>query len=697
MKRLLALILALLMVSAFMLACEDETSTSSSSSSSSSSTSQDPSSSDDTSSSKEDNNKDDASASIPKIDYNVNVNQSFASNTFDISSFGNTDLASAYSDAISKDVTAGIKITTPGTYRIYGASTKDGIEIDITRNDKTAPLQEVVLVLDGAEIQNSIDASIPPIYSKGCNLRIILLKNKRNIIFDNRVVNEQTSSEKGAIYVKTGNLTIEGEGELKVETKYKNAIYCTKSITINGGIFNLTANYNGIYAAGDLRTMDTGSDIVGGLTINSGDFIINASRAALKTGDYDNTSTPVTDVAANLIINGGKFQLKSGKNGIDAYGSIFVNGGGFSIESSADGLNASASTSENGKAEGNITFATDANTVMNINSKDTGIKADAKILFGGKTNVKVISKGDAVGAYDIEVDTTGVLYLVTNPDFEENMNEGEYIRDENKTYHKVDRLMFPKSVFYSVKNSAKGLDAKNTIVIKNGTIAIDSVEDCINTTDSTKMTTAEKEATANTITITGGILVLDSCESAIKADEAIAVSGTATEISVYRSDKGLNADKITLADAKVALIAISDAIDTDEVTVSSGRVILFDKVDIPSTDGKFVVNGGTVICISTTNSPKAPTETTLKTISASIATPVDYVYGNCINVKGTGVDITLQIPKSYAEKLSVVVVSSDVQAGEYTISAGTYQGSPTFFEYAGGTFAAKTSQKTTVE
>ncbi len=686
MKKLLALILALLMVTAFIVACDDEESSSSSVPTSST---QDPTSSStgDESSSPDDNNKEENSLSIPKVDYAVNVNQSFNPNTFDISSFGNTDLAASYPNAVSMDVTGGVKISSPGIYRIYGSSTKDGIKVEIKRNDPTAPLQEVVLVLDGAQIQNSIDASIPPIYSKGCDLKIILLKGKRNIIFDSRVVNDQTKSEKGAIYVKTGNLTIEGEGELKIETKYKNAIYCTKSITINGGVFNLNANYNGIYAVGERKDTETDPNFVAGLKINSGDFTIDATRSALKTGEYEiDGENVVVDLKSNLVINGGKFQLKSGKNAIDAYGEIVINGGGYNIQSSEDGINASE----------NVKFTAENDTVVVVNSKDTGVKADKSVIFSGKSNVKVVSEKDGVEAYDIEVDTTGVLYVMTTPSFDEDMSNGEYIRDENKTYHKVDRTMFPDAVFYSVKNSAKGLDADNTISIKKGTIAIDTVEDCIVTTDAKDLNEAIAKETKNTISITGGILVLDSCESAIKADVSISISGTATEVAVYRSDKGINADEVKIADAKVALIAISDAIDADNTTVSSGTVYLFDKVDFP-TDGTFVVNGGTVVCLSTTVNPKTPTTVNGKIISASIQTPTDYIYGNCVNIKGTGVDVTIQIPKSYAEKLSVVVITAGIESGEYTISAGTYAGSPTFFEYKDGTFTAKSSQKVTVE
>ena len=702
MKKLLALILALLMLTSAFVACNDEEETSSSTPTSSSEEPTSSSTPDDTTK-EPDNNKDENSASITKIDYNVDVSQSFNPNTFDLSSFGNTDKAESYPDATPVDATGGLLIKNPGVYLVTGESTTKGIEIDIA---KTTPLSEVVLVLDGVQIQTPNTESLPPIYSKGCNLRIILLKDKRNILFDNRVIDPQTNSQKGAVYVKTGNLTIEGEGELKVETKFKNAIYCTKSITINGGVFDLKANYNGIYAAGELRETDTAEGAVGGLTINSGDFKIDASRSAIKAGDLEVESD--TNVKGTIEINGGKFNLKSSRNAIDAYGSIVISSGGFEIESSADGINASDK----------VAFAGEENVVLKINSKDSGIKSDNLVSIAGLTNIKIITKKDGVKAKDIEVDTTGVLYIVTNPDFSEDMDNGEYIRDENKVYHKVDTSLYPNSVLYSVKESAKGLDAKDSITISGGTIAIDSVEEAISVTDAKKDLTdeqkAENETNPNKITIKGGTLVLDSSESAIKAEstpatkkeneeaepapklDTITIEGAATQVSIYRADKGLNANYVIISDAKLAVLAITDAIDAIEATVNSGTVYLFDKVDIVK-DGAFVVNGGTVICLSTTKTPKTPTSSTIKVLAKTLENPADYVYGNCINIKGGAFEATLMIPKSYAEKLSVVAVSGDITAGEYTISAGTYEGAPVFFAYNNGVFTAKSSEKVTVE
>lgn len=686
MKKILTLILALLMVASCIVACNNEETPSSSTSLAPTSSVTPPTSSEGPSSSTppvDDDNPPTSADGIVKIDYAVDVNQSFNSSLFnDLSSFGNSDVAMDYPDATPADVTGGIKIEVPGIYRIYGSSTVNGIEIDIDRADKEAALQEVVLVLAGARIENSADALVAPIISKGCNVRIILLDGTENVIIDNRPVDGTTSSEKGAIYVKTGNLTIEGSGLLKIDTKYKNAIFCTKSITIEGGVFDLTSNYNGIYASGERLNTDS-PDFVGGLTINSGDFTINSKRAGLKAGELDEETA--TDIKGKLVINGGKFNIKSTRNAIDCYGEIIVNGGGFKIESSADGINATDK----------VTFAQDTNTVMIINSADSGVKCDNTVLISDLTNLKIVSKKDGIDAKDVEIDIAGgVVYIVTNPSFVEDMETGEYIRDENKEYHKIDPLLYPDEVLYSVAGSAKGIDASNSIIIKNGIIAIDSVEEAIDCCDGDVI----DEATVNTITIAGGMLSLDTSENAIKADNSITISGTTTQLSVLRADKALNADNITISEARVALVAISDAIDSDNVVVNSGEVYLFDKVDLPAEGGTFAVNGGTVVCLSTTKNPNLPTSTTYTILSKTIENPVDYVYGNYANIKGGAIDITLLIPKSYAEKLSVVVLSSQVTAGEYTISAGSYtDGKMSMFVCHDGTFVAKTSESVTVQ
>ncbi len=682
MKKLLALILALLMMVAVFASCDDPEEPSSSSTEDPSSSSEPPSSDSSDSSSSSSSSRDDKEyPDVPKIDYNVNINQTVNSSVFSsLDSFGNEGEAEAYSNATSLDVSVGItNISAPGVYRLSGTTTKGYVKIDIDRPNPEAPLEEVVIVLDNVSITSYPDASsIPPIYSKGCNLTIILPKGSTNTITDTK-----TNLEKGAIYVKTGNLTIDGEGTLNVNATYKNAIFNTKTLTINGGVFNIVAEYHGIYGES-------------GLVINSGDFTTDTAKSALKSGEYEVDNLAEQNVLGSIEVNGGKFNLEANGNAIDCYGNVTINGGGFNIETDKDGINAT----------GDIIFGdNEKNTVMIIDAKETGIKANskldttdgnglkgtAKVQIGGKTSIKITTITDGIDAYDIEIDTLGVIYIKTDAKFVEDMSGGDYILDD-KEYHRVDRNLYDGKAFFSIDGSAKGIRADNKIVIKGGQIGIDSDEDAIVSTDGKK----GDSSTANAIEIMGGSINLDSRESAIKADNSITISGTA-KINVIKSDKGVNAKNVTVNAGTVIVVAISDAIDATTTTINDGTVYLFDKVDV-ATSGTFTIAGGTVVCMSTTNNPKEPTSSTPKLISASIENSSGYVFGSYINIKGTGLDIVLKIPKSYAEKLSVVVASANTVAGDYTISVGSYaNGSISNLVCTDGTFTASSSQTVTVQ
>ena len=681
MKKLLALILALLAIVATFASCGDESSSSSADSSSSETSSSEESSSSESKAPTESSNKKDENKypEVSKIEYDVNINQTVNTNVFNTwTDFGNAGEAIDYSVATDVDVSKGItNITAPGIYRLYGTTTKGHVKVDIDRLDETAPLEKVILIFDNINITSYSDAaSIPPIYSKGCDLTIIIPKGTNNTITDTK-----TNSQKGAIYVKTGNLTIEGEGTLKVTAVHKNAIFNTKSITVNGGVFDLSAEYHGIYGES-------------GLVINTGDFKILSGKSAIKSGEYEVENLPEQNVLGGITINNGKFSIDSQGNAIDCYGSITINGGGYNIESAKDGINATDK----------IVFGgTEANTVMIIEAKEDGIKvkSDAtidpnaeivpNIKITGKTNIKIIADNDAIQATDIEIDIDGVMYLKTNAKFVEDMENGEYILD-NKEYYKVDRTLYDGKTFFKIDGSNKGITAKNSITIKNGQIAIDADEEAIETSDGSQ----EDASTINKIVISGGVLNLDSRESAVKADNAITVSGTA-KVNVIKSDKGLNADAVTIDNGTVILVSIKDSIDADNTIVNNGTVYLFDKVDYPS-DGTFVVNAGTVICISTTKNPKAPSTAASKIIAKSIEAPAQYKFGSYINIKGGSLDIVLKLPKNYSEKLSVVVTSADVTAGNYSISAGTYvNGSVANLVCTGGTFTASSTETASVQ
>lgn len=686
MKKLLALFLALIMVLMVFASCDETETSSSESESQSESASQSESQSEESSSTEGESENEDSKDKYPpvqKVEYNVNINQTVNTTIFNnLDEFKNDGEAVDYSNAVPYDISKGLNnITQPGVYRLYGTTTKGHVKIDIDRLSDTAPLEKVVLVLDNVSITSYPDASsIPPIYSKGCDLTIVIPKGTENTITDTK-----TNTQKGAIYVKTGNLTIEGEGKLTVKAVHKSAIFNTKTLTINGGVFDLTAEYHGVYG-------ETA------LVVNSGDFTMKTGKSGLKTGEFDVDNTADKNVVGSMTLNGGKFNIDSLGNAIDAYGSVTVNGGGYSIKSSKDGINATKK----------IVFGGDeTNTVMIIDAKEDGIKISVdegavegstekttapNVKITGKTNIKILCVNDGIDADDVEIDMNGVLYIKTDAKFVEDKSHGEYIID-NKEYYKVDRLLYEGKAFFAIDGSSKGISAVNSIVIKNGQIGIDSDEDCIVSSDGQN----GDSKTKNEISIEGGLLNLDSRESAIKADNKITVSGS-VKINVIKSDKGINSKVVDIKNGALNIVAISDAIDADDVSISGGTIYLFDKVDYPSADGTFVVSGGTLVCVSTTKEPKAPTSAESKTIAMSIQNPESYKFGSFIGIVGDGFEVVLKLPKNYSEKISVVVVSPDLNAGEYTVGVGDYtDGSVSNLVCSGGTFTATSAETVTIQ
>ncbi|MBQ8163913.1 MAG: carbohydrate-binding domain-containing protein [Clostridia bacterium] len=671
MKKIIIMLLAFVMLLAFASCTKDETPQTETSSIDETTTVGDQTTTDEqTSTEDQTSTNDDTSTStgetdkpkveVERIDYDISIAQTINTSVFtQIDSFKNNGTEKTY-QATALDITGAGEITieTAGVYKISGTTSKGQIVVDIK---KTTPLAEVVLILDNVSITSSTDpVSTPPIYSEGCNLTIVLPDGSVNTINDTK-----TNAQKGAIYVKTGTLTINGKGTLNVNGNFKSGITNTKSMTINGGIFNINAEYHGIY----------GEE---GLTINSGEFNINAKKSGLKVGDYEAATAvdPEKNTIGNLAVNGGKLIINSDGDGINVNGDVQLASCGANISSKTNGMDVT----------GNITVtSSDVAAIVVIQSIKRGIKCDSTVTVSGTANLKVeviVSdeeaysttdmydyKKDCIAATDVVIDTTGTVYLKTNASFKEDKT-GSYILD-SKQYVKVDTSLFTGKIIFSIDGSNKGIEASNSIVIKNGTVAVDACEDALK---------------ANTVVISAGTVNLATYEDAIQADTSITVSGN-TSLHIIDANKGLKAPTVTVNSGSLSIVTVSDSIDSAAVTVNGGELYLFEKVDIGET-GTFTVNGGKIVCISTTNNPKAPTSTQMPMLAASVTDCAGYVFGGYIelNVSGMGTTV-LKIPKSYAKKLSVLVISSDITSGTSSISVGSYVGgTPKNLVCTGGTF-----------
>jgi len=187
-----------------------------------------------------------------------------------------------------------ITITKGGEYRLKGNFT-NAVLVNAD--------SEVILVLDGVNIENTITAAIANISSNKLTLK--LADNSKNILKDNG------SSEYDACIYSEGPLVIEGTGELEVygnQEEGEGIATETSDITINGGKIKIESKDDGINAGGD-----------GGIiTLNGGEVYIKASGDGI-------------DSNKDLVINGGSiYTIGSsigGDAGIDTDGKFVIDGG----------------------------------------------------------------------------------------------------------------------------------------------------------------------------------------------------------------------------------------------------------------------------------------------------------------------------------------------------------------------------------
>lgn len=560
------------------------------------------------------------------IEHNLKVENSVKLDVFDSeNTFGNEGNTVDYTNATAVDVSqlANNKtytITKGGVYRIYGKSTNGQILINL----KEAVNRDVVLVLDNLELTYTGTKSV--IYAEKCNsVKIVIPANTTTTLTDT-----SNNLEKGVIHVRTSNLTVDGKGTLNLNANSEKGrgIFNTKTLTIEGGIYNVTTAFS------------HGIQGEEGLVINGGTITINSAKSGLKTGDFDEDK-PLEAVVGTLTINGGSISVTSKTNGISAYGSVVVNNGRIVISSESDGMDVSEAV-------------TLAGGIVDISAKDDGIKCDNSVSISEAANVRLLTGNDGIDTVTVNISTSGVIYIKTNIDDNAFVvdPEGSYIIKNHK-YTIVDTSKYPNETTYSLE-SCKGIKADGAITIENATLGIDSYEDALDGTD---------------VEIKSGRVVLASQDDGIDVSGNVTVNGI---LEVMYSNKGVKTPNLTInANGVLTIISTSDAVDSPLVTVNDGTVFLFEKLDL--TDGKLVVNGGTVIAVSSTKS-SVNAETTCNNASiSSYPQTSNAIYGNWLRVTDGEKSVVLRLPKSYVGKLSLTCISEDINAGTYSIEIGTYQ------------------------
>ncbi len=559
------------------------------------------------------------------IEHNLKVDNSVKLDVFDsANTFGNEGNTVDYTNATPVDVSqlANNKvypITKGGVYRIYGKSENGQILVNLD----DAVNREVVLVLDNLEMTYKGTKSV--IYIEKCEkATIVLPENSVSTLSDTT-----NNLEKGVIHVRSCNLILDGKGTLNLNANATKSrgIFNTKTLTVEGGIYNVTTAFS------------HGIQGEEGLTINGGTFNITSAKSGLKTGDFDEEK-PLEAVVGAITINGGSINVTSKTNGVSAYGSAVVNNGRLNLKSESDGFDVSETATFN-------------SGIVIINADNDGIKSEA-LNVSGSANVKILSGNDGIDAVTVNVTTTGTVYVKTNVD------NNAFVVDPNGSYiiknHKftlVDTTKYPNETFYTLE-SCKGIKVEGNVSIENAILGIDSYEDAIDCVD---------------VEIKSGRVVLASEDDGIDVTGNVTISGT---LEIMYSNKGVKTPNLTVnEDGLVTIISTSDAVDSQLVTVDGGTVFLLEKLDL--TDGTLIVNGGTVIAVSSTKSA-VTADTMFNDLSVSnFPNTNNATYGNWLRVTNGEKSVVLRLPKSYESKLSLTCISEDITAGSYSIQIGTYK------------------------
>lgn len=510
---------------------------------------------------------------------------------------------------VSKSVSAGnsYKITSGGFYRFTGKSDNGQIYV-------RAQGADVVLIFDNLEL--SYNGEEPTVYAEKCKSVTIVLVN------ENRISDSANNLKKGAIYVKSCGLTMDGDGTLYVNGNFKSGIFNTKELVINGGKYIVNAKYHGIY--GEQK-----------LTVNGGKFNITSGKSGLKSGDFDEMS-PATAVTGAVVVNSGSITVNATTNGISSYGMVEINNGRIYLNALSDGIDATQDVTING---GTV-------IVKSVN----GINTDGNAVIGGSSNFKADTSGDGIDAANVIVSTSGVVYIKTQTEYVADAF-GDYIL-YNGSYYRVNPDDYPENQKYSPSCSCKGIKATYKIDIKSGVVGIDSFEDALK---------------ADTIEI-GAKTVISTNENA--ADAVTSVTITGGILQVLDAYKGIKAPSVSVNGGETKIATVSDSIDSANIKINGGVLYLFEKPDCGT--GTLEISGGTVFAIFASKTPIEPTATSQKYISVKVNSTESYTVGNYIRILGSGVDLTLKLPKNYSKKACVFVSSSDMADGSYKIESGVF-------------------------
>lgn len=274
-----------------------------------------------------------------------------------------------------------ITITKAGNYHLSGTYSGQ-VKVEAADSDM------VRLILDNATITNSTGAAINVVEAD--EVVIYTASGSTNTVSDGSSYSDTASGSPDAAIYSKSDLTLAGEGTLKVEGNYEEGIHTTDGLVIASGTLEVTAANTGI----------KGKDYV---DILDGTVTVTATKDGIKaTNDTDGNrgwvrlSGGTVNISAGddgfkaervLEISGGTLNITESNEGIEAQ-YINILDGTVNVTSSDDGINASYSTSSSSSTESTSSSTTQTSQTAQSNqtaqNTQSGQSAQGNAAQGGQ-------------------------------------------------------------------------------------------------------------------------------------------------------------------------------------------------------------------------------------------------------------------------------------------------------------------------
>ena len=272
-----------------------------------------------------------------------------------------------------------ITITKAGNYKLTG--TYEGqIKVEVADSDM------VRLILNNATITNSTGAAINVVEAD--EVVIYTASGTTNTVSDGSSYSDTASGSPDAAIYSKSDLTLAGEGTLKVEGKYEEGIHTSDGLVIASGTLEVNAANTGI----------KGKDYI---DILDGTITVTATKDGIKaTNDTDGNrgwvrlSGGTVNISAGddgfkaervLEISGGTLNITQANEGIEAQ-YINILDGTVNVTSSDDGINASYSTTSTSTSSTGTESASTSTTQTTQTAQNTqsGQSAQGNAAQGGQ-------------------------------------------------------------------------------------------------------------------------------------------------------------------------------------------------------------------------------------------------------------------------------------------------------------------------